>query len=579
MSFGQLRSLLQRPADDQLWAEIITLLASQPAQEREQVSLPYVLAYLERWPLGQRSAPAWARAELYASSEASLNTTPYHWLWSLIDAVEISYQTDLTDEKLINLAQDERMAQMYKLSLEQPNMGVLGLEALARSPYLDSLRSFELNKYYSPAPGWSAALAAAPWLPQLHRLCLSSTMLEPWQLQALVEPWSAHAVAWRELDLSDNPSLGADLSALCDHEPWLELKRLNLSGCRGGSASNLERLHFSAMPHLESLNLASNGDISESLREAASLTEVSLALEALELGACELDASSLECFAQVLVPGALKRLSLDMLRFSGELFELLNDHPAFSALEELNLQSLASEPAQLSALFVQPALLGRLKRLNLSYNTLDGELLASRLSLAPDPVLEELLLTATVLKAQAINTLFERGGALPLRRLDLRGSSVKDEHLQRILNHEQWPDLESLNIFYGSVSVVMLYRLGLSPRRSLAFRLELRRQLLRRPLTDALAVLAQRFSITATGKTKRELVEALAQASDAPQVFASLLCSPELIACLNTSELRATLRACGERGYSKLSAVSLKTRVCELLEGKPQALLDYVEEA
>lgn len=579
MSFGQLRSLLQHPADGQLWAEIITLLASQTTQEREQVSLPYVLAYLERWPKGQRSAPAWARAELYASPEDTLNATPYHWLWSLIDAVEISYQTDLTDEKLINLAHDERMAQIYKLSLEQPNMGVLGLEALARSPYLSQLRDFELNKYYHSTPSWSAALAAAPWLPTLHRLCLSSTMLEPWQLQALVEPWASHPIVWRAIDLSDNPRLGADLSALCDHEPWLKLKTLNLNACKGRSASNLERLHFNAMPHLESLHLASNGDISESLRDAASLTEVSLALEELDLGACEVDASSLERFAQMLVPGALKRLSLDMLRFSGALFELLNHHPAFSSLEALSLQSLVSEDEQLGALFEQHELLGRLKRLNLSYNKLDADLLTPLLSLERAPVLEELLLSGTILKAQALQELFERGGDLPLRRLDLRGSYVKDEHLQLMLDQDQWPALETLNIFYGGVSLVMLCRLCLSTKRSLAFKLELRSQLFDRPLTEPLLMLARRFKITTTGKTKRELVTALAEAGDAPQVFASLLCSPEIIDCLNANELRATLRACGERGYSKLSAGWLKTRVRELLEGSPQALLDYAEQA
>lgn len=584
MSFGQLRSLLQLPADGQRWSQILTALESMSVQEREQVGLPYARAHLERWPPGLRAAPAWARRHLFAPDGDALKAKPYHWIWSLLDAVEVTYHTEVADAQLERMAQDERMAQLHTLSFEHPSFSAQGLEALAQSPHLGALRRFEIKGFFGPnrRSAWTAALATAPWLSTLTHLSLSGSFAESEQLRALLSPLDDTSLQWQSLDLSDNNGLFGELDALSDHAPWIHLKALSLDRC-AGLGEPIMGLHFNGMPHLEALSLSDNGDLSTTLREAAQATRVKLPLRSLKLNGCTLESYSLERFADCLEPGALKALSIQQLRFRGELFELLNDHPAFGRLEQLNLNgitlselafAMVAQEQSIAALLEQSALLKRLKAIDLSYNKLNDDFLEAFINPTRWPAMESLVMAGTPIKAKPLGRIFKGGESLPLRVLDLRGSHVKDEQVARIFAQGQWPGLEELYIFYGSVSLLSLYRLGSSSHCNASLRLHLRQQLFERLLLDPLSKLVEALDVVAQGKTKRELAQALALSCDSPPRFAAALCHPLMLDCLNVTELRATLRACGERGYSKLQATQLKRRVLELLEHKPQALME-----
>ena len=64
--FGELRSVLQRPASDETWLALCEQLGHWPAHTLAMVALPYALEHLARWPDALRcEAPrAWADALL-----------------------------------------------------------------------------------------------------------------------------------------------------------------------------------------------------------------------------------------------------------------------------------------------------------------------------------------------------------------------------------------------------------------------------------------------------------------------------------------------------------------------------------
>lgn len=274
--FGDLRSLLQLPPSDEVWAALCQQLDLWPAEPLEALAIPYALEHLARWPAALRCEAPWAWANALLAGQPcpqltcarSLFVSLYFGLvfptedhqrrfdtphlrhlrelsivsgtldigaigaWldgarhlDALQALTIVYEL-LVDDHLHTLAASPALSRLTKLALRQGYaITVRGALALAASPHLSNLTALDLC-YAKVGDEGAHALATSPHLTRLTSLDLSANLITSAGASALA---SAPQLAdLQQLWLSRNPIDAAGAAALLGMPA---LSALSLLGC------------------------------------------------------------------------------------------------------------------------------------------------------------------------------------------------------------------------------------------------------------------------------------------------------------------------------------------------------------
>jgi hypothetical protein len=273
--FGELRSVLQRPASEETWGALCAQLDLWPVAALEAVALPYALGHLARWPdaLSCEAPRAWTNAllagrpcpqlrcarsifvtmfpggifptpeqtaRLDAPSMRGLRAmtllpstldAPAFCAWfggaqhlgALRTLMIVSEQLD--DAQLEVLAREPALARLTSLALRQGyRITARGARALADSPHLADLTSLDLF-YARLGDEGALALASSPHLARLTSLSLIACGVGPAGAQAL-----ASSPSLTSLLLGHNPLGLQGARALL--EGSAPLSTLDLRACR-----------------------------------------------------------------------------------------------------------------------------------------------------------------------------------------------------------------------------------------------------------------------------------------------------------------------------------------------------------
>ncbi len=192
--FGDLRSLLQRPPSDEVWAALCELLDLWPAEPLEALAIPYALEHLARWPAALRcDAPrSWIDA-LQAGQPCpqlscaraltliipfSIFPTKHHQ--RMLDAPllrslrELTIVPELLDAAALGawLHRAQHLDALNGLIIVCERLDDDHIDALVTSPSLSRLTSLGLRQGYAITHHGALALATSPHLSNLTALDL-----------------------------------------------------------------------------------------------------------------------------------------------------------------------------------------------------------------------------------------------------------------------------------------------------------------------------------------------------------------------------------------------------------------------
>jgi hypothetical protein len=295
-TFGDLRSLLHRPAPPAGWDELCALLDALPAHEHEP-ALRYIEAHLRLPDPALRLVPephiiAFLRDQphpIHALSSAMILRSPTRaTLLALATSAQLARLTHLSLHD-IPFTGDDSDADLFPALLARTHLRCLAIEdsplrtdvarAIAQADTLDALESLTLRGVHLGAEA-ARALARAQ-LPALRALSFGRNPLGRGGVSALLG-WSAlelverlelgslgledNAVArlvatplthLQNLDLDDNLLGNTGLARLLT-APWSgQLKALRLTSCRLGPEA-IRALTAVDLPRLDALNLDDN---------------------------------------------------------------------------------------------------------------------------------------------------------------------------------------------------------------------------------------------------------------------------------------------------------------------------------
>jgi hypothetical protein len=201
--FGELRSILQRPAAKETWGALCQNLNLWDLESLEHVALPYVLDLVTRWPTKvTRSAPKpWIQRALGGEDVAQLAAANV-LVWA---------SRNLSHVELLALTTSPRLANLTCLDLSWNQLGDAGAAALATSQHLTRLTLLDLSWSQIGDDG-ATALAESPHLTRLTVLKLPENQLGDEGAAALAA--SPHLATLNHLDLSKNNIGDAGASAL-----------------------------------------------------------------------------------------------------------------------------------------------------------------------------------------------------------------------------------------------------------------------------------------------------------------------------------------------------------------------------
>lgn len=223
-TFGELRSLLQRPPSRKGWERLCAMIEGWPAArvtERDEVAIPYALDHLASWPdLYRTPTPVMRRAILRREVPTAL-------LLCTTLSLESSHTRRIANATIIALASSPAARSLRTLQLNGAPIGLPAAHALGASPHLAQLRTLELN-HARLGPDGAAALAT-PQLAALECLSVADTQLTDAGMRHL---------------------LGAPFAAQLE---FLDARRNRLTDA---TADHIERA--TALRHLRNLHLDDN---------------------------------------------------------------------------------------------------------------------------------------------------------------------------------------------------------------------------------------------------------------------------------------------------------------------------------
>jgi Leucine-rich repeat (LRR) protein len=273
--FGELRSILQRPASVETWEALCQSLELWPSDELEQVALPYTLGILHRWP-GEvaRVAPlSWVDTRQppqtlalanrigidgvawRAGARAALFQTP---LLRGMTSIKLA-RVKLTPRELRMLVSAQPLPALTALDVSFNDLGLSGGRALSAKTQMPSLISLDLSGCEIGFRGLEAMINASV-VSNLTSLSLSQCALDNYAILALTYVMSRARLT--HLDLSrNNWSDSYGMRFLLDIPHLSSLTSLNLSQC-GITDAGINRLIASTrLSGLTKLDLSGN-DIS-----------------------------------------------------------------------------------------------------------------------------------------------------------------------------------------------------------------------------------------------------------------------------------------------------------------------------
>jgi hypothetical protein len=235
--FGQLRSILQRPASRETWVELCDQLDLWPSDKLEQLGLPYALDIVTRWPADvARKAPHRWVNRLVAGRDVAL--------LCLTTSLELYTYHGSREQHAAALAASPHLQNLITLDLAHNTIGEAGAAALAASPHLSNLSHLNLpNNQIGPAG--AAALAASPHLQNLSALNLySNTIRDAGVASLAASPYLRGLIS---LNLGHNKIGPKGAAALAASTNLTNLAALDLSHNKIGDAGAAA---LAASPHL-----------------------------------------------------------------------------------------------------------------------------------------------------------------------------------------------------------------------------------------------------------------------------------------------------------------------------------------
>lgn len=423
IEFGELRSLLQRPPNEELWRVLTSVLRlmelGDPTTFEEQI-FPYVERALERWPDDLRvmtqhwfelanqgklppRCPQLVRTlttPLYQHSDAIIHTFLEHPALEHVTHIQIGHLQ--RPRALAALLTSPRSRSLHTISIgsmvwhyDQTAMeeGLVGLReplmarprafrcsyasinddllrALAAQPLFEQLEHLDLSNSHGFSPDGISALLCSPHLRHLRTLKLESCQLDASAARAIQDMPLEHA-SIVELNLSKN-KLDADAASALASAPMLaNLRRLDLSyntGIGEGAAALFTSGHLSQLEHLDLTSTSAQDATVAALLDPQQRLQH---LHTLLLGYCNLGPDAARSIAHARLP-ALTTLRLHNNQLDDEGLAHLLDAHNLTALHTLDLRANTLRPAAARA-FAHTRAFPALRVLELGYNVIgDG---------------------------------------------------------------------------------------------------------------------------------------------------------------------------------------------------------------
>lgn len=242
--FGELRSLLHRPASRAGWARLCTLVESRAPHMLEGV-VTYVDELLSTWPSHYRIAPPhWVLRACSARGDEGFLP------WHLVRALEL-------DEHLLSSLDIarvlDRLTHISHLAIDGQRPRAISLVSALRTQaiHVEALHV----RHWSASPTRLARQLAATSMPRLHTLHISDSRQDHDAIDALLDaPWLPRI---ERLELPHNLLQDLSIIRLLDHMP--DLTHLDLSSNRLSIQGMRTLLHMRRSPPLHTLILNHNG--------------------------------------------------------------------------------------------------------------------------------------------------------------------------------------------------------------------------------------------------------------------------------------------------------------------------------
>lgn len=301
--FGELRSLMQRPPDEDSWDRLCALIDQWPDERFMREALPYIEAHISRWDDLHRAAPwGWMERLMQAKPLPGLGLVKTLDLRSRRlrqDQIERILCSDWTDQltqaylpymslnadTLALLADHGSWRKLRILSLDQNRLGSKGPQPLHGCAW-PALEELYLEGVFMGVQGFVAALDA-PWQQTLHTLDASNFIfgahglplrLDVSHIKRLYFNWVRPAPAawatlidwpWESLEVLslEGRELSLDELGQFLSSPMAEgLKLLGLNWNTIGPTGAKLLAHASSLARLEGLDLRRNSITDEGAR-------------------------------------------------------------------------------------------------------------------------------------------------------------------------------------------------------------------------------------------------------------------------------------------------------------------------
>lgn len=244
LDFGELRSLLHKPASRTSWARLCTLIESWTSTSDVTSAVDYTQQMLSSWPAPYRLAPlTWTLA--VCRTQHTGEFVP----WRLVRALDLS--TSLLAQ--VELAHMEPLlAPLEEISLDgQSALAIRFITALL--PHELPLKTLHIHHWGTSPTRLTRQLANAS-LHQLRTLSIAHSRLDHEAIDALLDsPWLAHI---ERLELPNNLLHDHTVELLLARMP--RLMHLNLSGNQLSLDGVRALLHSTRSPPLHTLLLNHN---------------------------------------------------------------------------------------------------------------------------------------------------------------------------------------------------------------------------------------------------------------------------------------------------------------------------------